>query len=142
MTDLQHRLHDLRRRVQRLPEEADALAELERAARSLLADAKNTPHEPAAQALFAELARRSSPTSPTAATIRGLLRRARIRIEIAGDSDDVDEAIDILAEALSLNARDPEVIELLQEAASRSEQAAQRVSDLFTRYGVQVSTPG
>ena len=141
MTDLQNRLNDLRRQMQRLPQDADAdtIAQLERAARALLADAKNTPHEAAAQALFAELARMSSPTSPTAATVRGLLRRARIRIEIAGDSDDVDEAIDILAEALSLNARDPEVVELLQDAASRSEQAAQRVSDLFSRYGVDAS---
>ncbi len=141
MTDLQNRLNDLRRQVQRLPDDADAdtIADLERSARALLADAKNTPHEPAAQALFAELARLSNPTSPTAATVRGLLRRARIRIEIAGDSDDVDEAIDILAEALSLNARDPEVIELLQDAASRSEQAAQRVADLFSRYSIHAT---
>ena len=90
MTDLQNRLNDLRRQVQRLPDDADAdtIAELERSARALLADAKNTPHEPAAQALFAELARLGNPTSPTAATVRGLIRRARIRIEIAGDPPD------------------------------------------------------
>src|SRR5690606_41093450 len=62
-------------------DDPDILGDLEREARALLTDAKNTPHAAAAQALFAELARMSSPTSASAATIRGLLRRARIRIE-------------------------------------------------------------
>src|SRR5690349_22740820 len=139
MANLQQRLDDLRHELQNLPDDATAnsIAQLERAARSLLADAKNTPYEPAAQALFAELARTSSPTSPTAATVRGLVRRARIRIEIAGDDDDVDEAIDILAEALSLNPQDQDVIALLQEAAGRSQQATQRVNDLYARYGIE-----
>ncbi|MBC7814860.1 MAG: hypothetical protein H7175_27125, partial [Burkholderiales bacterium] len=139
MTDLQGRIDDLRRQLQRLPADPDAetIARLERQARALLSDAKNTPQENAAQALFAELARMNNPTSPTAATVRGLLRRARIRIEIAGDNDDIDEAIDILAEALALNPRDEDVVSLLQEAAARSEQAAQRVTDLFTRHSVK-----
>lgn len=143
MPDLQQRLDDLRARIRRLPEDSDAetLAELERSARGLLTDAKNTPHEPAAQALFAELARLSSPTSPTAATVRGLVRRARIRLEIAGDDDDVDEAIDILAEALALSSDDDDVIAMLQEAARHNAQAAQRVSDLFARYGVRPAAP-
>jgi tetratricopeptide (TPR) repeat protein len=142
-SDLQGRIDDLRRQVQNLGEDAgaDTIGQLERTARALLADAKNTPHETAAQALFGELARMSNPTSPTAATVRGLVRRARIRIEIAGDDDDIDEAIDILAEALALNPRDGDVIALLQEAANRSQQANQRVNDLFGRYGVQKPSP-
>ena len=139
MPDLQQRLDDLRARIRRLPDDADgdSLAELERSARGLLTDAKNTAHESAAQALFAELARMSTPTSPTAATVRGLVRRARIRLEIAGDDDDVDEAIDILAEALALNSQDNDVIGMLQEAARHNAQAAQRVSDLFARHGIK-----
>lgn len=143
MADLQQRLDELRDRIRRLPDNADAdtLAALERSARGLLSDAKNTPQESAAQALFAELARMSSPTSPTAASVRGLVRRARIRLEIAGDDDDVDEAIDILAEALGLSSDDADVIELLQEAARHNAQAAQRVNDLFARHGLQPAAP-
>ena len=143
MPDLQQRIDDLRRAVQELPSDAEAaaLTDLERRARALLTDAKNTPHESAAQSLFAELARLSSPTSPAAATVRGLVRRARIRIEIAGDDDDVDEAIDILAEAIALNARDNDVIALLEEAGKQSQQAQQRVNDLFTRHGVTRTPP-
>jgi tetratricopeptide (TPR) repeat protein len=141
MADLKQRIDELRRALQTLPEDdTDAIARLEKTARALLTDAKNTPHENTAQALFAELARLGSPTSPTAATVRGLVRRARIRIEIAGDDDDIDEAIDILAEALQLNPADSDVIALLQEAATHSAQANQRVSDLFKRYNVQPPT--
>ena len=70
MPDLQQRLDDLRRTVQALPEDADSavVSDLERQARTLLADAKNTPLEAGAQALFGELARLSNPTSPVAAT--------------------------------------------------------------------------
>jgi tetratricopeptide (TPR) repeat protein len=137
-SNLQQRLEELRLQLQQMPAEADSqqVAQLERTARTLLADAKNTPYETAAQTLFGELARMSNPTSPTAATIRGLVRRARIRIEIAGDDDDIDEAIDILAEGLALNAQDADVVNLLKEAGARSAQAGQRVSDLFNRYGV------
>jgi tetratricopeptide (TPR) repeat protein len=139
MNTLQSRLDDLRRQLRALGDEPDpdALSDLEKAARALLSDAKNTPYEPAAQALFAEMARSGNATSPAAATIRGLVRRARIRLEIAGDDDDIDEAIDILAEGLALNPRDPDVIQLLTESAGRSPHAGQRVTDLFNRYGVQ-----
>lgn len=139
MADLQQRLDDLRRSVQDLPEDADSsvVADLEKQARTLLADAKNTPFEADAQSLFGELARLSSPTSPVSATVRGLLRRARIRIEIAGDDDDIDEAIDILAEALALAPRDPDVAAMLEEAGRNNAQAKQRVTDLFTRHGVE-----
>ncbi len=142
MSNLQARLDELRSQLQNLPDDVDTntISQLERAARTLLADAKNTPYEQAAQALFAEMARMSSPTSPTAATVRGLLRRARIRIEIAGDDDDIDEAIDILAEALALSADNPDVIALLQEAASHGDEARQRVNDLFARYGLDNSS--
>lgn len=137
MADLTGRIDDIRRRIQQAGDDASAQTALERDARALLADAKNTPYETAAQALFAELARVSSPTSPIAATIRGLSRRARIRIETAGDDDDIDEAIDILAEALALNRQDADVIALLDQAAARGGQAARRVSDLYARYNVE-----
>src|SRR5689334_16461452 len=138
-SNLQERLDNLRQQIQNAAQagESTDITQLERTARTLLTDAKNTAYEAAAQALFGELARLSSPTSPTAATVRGLVRRARIRIEIAGDDDDVDEAIDILAEALSLNPQDQDVISLLQEAAGRSQQATQRVNDLYARYGIE-----
>ena len=74
-SNLPRRLEDLRARMRDLIDDPDAVAQLEREARALLTDAKNTPHDTAAQALFAELARMGSPTSPTAATVRGLLRR-------------------------------------------------------------------
>ena len=139
MADLQQRLDDLRRSVQNLSEDADSsiIGDLEKQARALMADAKNTPFEADAQSLFGELARLSSPTSPVSATVRGLLRRARIRIEIAGDDDDIDEAIDILAEALALAPRDPDVVAMLEEAGRHNDQAKQRVADLFTRHGVE-----
>lgn len=160
MPDLQKQIEDLRRRLHELPPDTDGdtIHELEREARALLTDAKNTSQESAAQALFAEIARASSPAAAPAsgiasagvpassaaesvntASIRGLLRRARIRIEIAGDDDDIDEAIDILAEALALDAQDAEVIQMLEQAGSANPQAAQRVADLFNRYGVQRS---
>lgn len=138
MTDLQQRMDELRQQLQAARQGGANVNELERAARTLLSDAKNTPYEGAAQTLFAEIARLSSasPATTTNATVRGLVRRARIRIEIAGDDDDIDEAIDILAEALSLDHADSEVIDLLQEAARHDGQAAQRVRDLFKRFGV------
>lgn len=149
MADLQQRLESLRRTVRDLTTRSEQgqdisgeVAEAERTARDLLSDAKNTPQEAEAQALFAEVAKLNGPASPTSATVRGLLRRARIRIEIAGDDDDIDEAIDILAEALALNPADEETIALLQQAAGGSQQAARRVSDLFARYGVDRPAAG
>lgn len=144
MADLGQRLNDLRGKVEQLKDRQShgedinaALSELERVARDVLSDAKNTPQEAAAQALFAEIARLSSPASSASATVRGLVRRARIRIEIAGDDDDIDDAIDLLAEALSHDQDDDETLSLLQDAADHNAQAAQRVSDLFSRYGIE-----
>jgi tetratricopeptide (TPR) repeat protein len=150
MSNLQARLDDLHRRINTLTVDvasgvdvSASVRELEQVARELLADAKNTPQEQAAQALFAELARLSNPAAAasiaSAATVRGLLRRARIRIEIAGDEDDIDEAIDILEEALGINPQDGEVIAMLQEAAARSSHAQQRVSDLFSRHNIVIA---
>ena len=139
MADLQQQIADLRAQMDTLGDFPDPalLNELERNARSLLADSKNTPYEAAAQALFADLARANSPASPAQATVRGLVRRARIRIEVAGDDDDIDDAIDILTEALALNPKDADVQALLDAAAERSPQARQRVSDVYARYGVR-----
>ena len=142
MPDLQQQVDDLRRRVRALPDSPDAgsVADLERSARGLLTDAKNTPYESEAQALFAELARASTPqavaNNATQATVRGLLRRARIRVEIAGDDEDIDEAIDILAQALELSPQDSDVAALLDDAARHDAQAARRVSDLFARHNI------
>ena len=107
MADLREQLERLRLLLEALPSSATAseIAQLESEARALLAQSKNTQYEAEARELFTQLARHSAPPTPEAATIRGLLRRARIRIEIAGSEDDIDEAIDILAEALDLGMR-------------------------------------
>jgi tetratricopeptide (TPR) repeat protein len=144
MRDIQQRLDQLRQQLQNL-NDPTRLPELEQQARELLSDAKNTTYEGAAQALFGDIARiLANPSAITMnPTARGLLRRARIRIEMAGDSDDIDEAIDILSEVVVTNPTDDEVIKLLQMAAQHNQTAAHRVSDLFKRYGVNatVATP-
>lgn len=139
MADLKQHLEALRHAIDTLPDSATAsqIAQLENEARTLLAQSKNTPHEAAARELFAALARHSAPPSPEAAAVRNLLRRARIRIEIAGDEDDIDAAIDILAEALDHDPRNQETRELLQEAASRSPHLALKVRGLLERYGLE-----
>ena len=136
MQELQRAIEDLRLRAQRTSG-AQALRELEQEARDLLMEAKNTPLESRAQELFAEIAG-SLPSSPrpNSAALRGLVRRARIRIEIAGDDDDIDEAIDILADALRMDAGNSDVISLLQRAGAHSAQAKQRVQELFDRHDV------
>ena len=141
MRDIQQRIDDLRQRMQTAS--GNQWIELERQARTLLSEAKNTKYEEEAQALFAELAQRSrEEANPANPAVRGLMRRARIRIEMAGDDDDIDEAIDILTEAVSMNPTDADVIALLQQAAAQNAQAAQRVRDLFNRYGVDAqATP-
>ncbi|MBE2182853.1 MAG: hypothetical protein IAE89_05465 [Anaerolineae bacterium] len=140
MPDLQRQIEDLRRQLNALGEQPDAgaLADLERAARGLLADAKNTPQETNAQSLFAEVVKLGggSGTVPSTTSVRGLLRKARIRLELASDENDVDEVIDILTEALALSPRDGEVIGMLEEAGAKNSQARQRVNDLFVRHGV------
>ena len=90
MRDLQERLAKLRQNIQNGSEDASAL---EREARSLLSEAKNTVYEAEVQALFAQLAQQSRNTDNSNPQLRGLLRRARIRIEMAGDDDDIDEAM-------------------------------------------------
>ncbi|PJF32417.1 MAG: hypothetical protein CUN52_01700 [Phototrophicales bacterium] len=143
MPDLQQRLDDLRQRLNRLSAKIGKedirtdIADIERTARQLLAEAKNTPHEATAQALFAEIAKFNQPVSSNQTAIRGLLRRARIRIEIAGDDDDIDEALDILEEAIALDSTYEETLLLLKEAAQKTPHALQRVSDLFKRYNLK-----
>jgi tetratricopeptide (TPR) repeat protein len=134
MRDLQERIAKLRQRIQSGHEN---LADLEQEARHLLSEAKNSVYEADAHALFTELAQRSRNPETDNPHVRGLIRRARIRIEMAGDEDDIDEAIDILTEAVASNPREAEVIQLLQQAASQTDHAAQRVRDLFNRYGVE-----
>ncbi len=138
MQDLQRAIQDLRRRAQATAD-PHAVSELEQEARDLLMEAKNTPLEQMAQALFAEIAgsHSTTPARPNTAALRGLVRRARIRIEIAGDDDDIDEAIDILADALRMDASSDDVISLLQQAGSHSAQARQRVQEIFNRHNVQ-----
>ena len=135
MRDIQRRIQDLRQQIAGLTS-ADSTVALERSARELLSDAKNTPHETEAQSLFNELARKSSEAGQTNSAVRGLLRRANIRIEMAGDDEDIDEAIDILTEAIAIDNRDRDVIALLQRAAAQNSQAEHRVRDLFNRYNV------
>ena len=138
MQELQRAIEDLRRRA-RSPGTA-ARGALESEARDLLTEAKNTPLEEAAKALFSEIASSAGSTSDNnMAAIRGLVRRARIRIEIAGDDDDIDEAIDILAEALLLDPGSGDAISLLQQAGAQNAQARQRVQELFARH--QISAP-
>jgi len=136
MRDIQERIANLRGRIQN---GSESVTVLEQEARHLLSEAKNTIYESEAQALFAELAQQSRNMQESNPQLRGLLRRARIRIEMAGDDDDIDEAIDILTEAIAANPADGEVIALLQQAASQTPQAAQRVRDLFNRYGVDAN---
>lgn len=144
MQELQRAIEELRGRAN-VATDPRSLAELQQEARDLLTEAKNTPLEQRAQALFAEIADlQSQATRPDTAAMRGLVRRARIRIEIAGDDDDIDEAIDILADALRIDAEHADVISLLQRAGAHSAQARQRVQDLFLRHDLQqapASTP-
>ncbi len=137
MQELQRAIEDLRHRAQGTTD-AQTLTELEQEARDLLMEAKNTPLENTAQELFAEIAgsQSTSGARPNSAALRGLVRRARIRIEIAGDDDDIDEAIDILADALRMDSGNNDVISLLQQAGSHSAQAKQRVQELFDRHNV------
>ncbi len=140
MTDLRDALDQLRHDIQDLPPSPTSAdtAELEKTARELLAQSKNTAYEDEARELFSLLARLSAPSSVSAESnqIRGLLRRARIRIEIAGDDHDFDEAIDILAQALDLDPGYVETHDLLMQAAQHSPQHAIKVQGLLDRYGL------
>ena len=137
MQDLQRAIEELQQRA-RATVDAQILSELEQEARDLLMEAKNTPLEQMAQELFAEIAgSQSTQMRPNTAALRGLVRRARIRIEIAGDDDDIDEAIDILADALRMDAGNQDAISLLQQAGAHSAQAKQRVQEIFARHDVR-----
>ena len=140
MATLQDQLADLRRRIQALPADARAaeIMPLEAEARTLLTATKNTPYEETAKALFAELARRSAPPTPEVASLRSALRRARIRMEMAGGDEDYDEAIDILAKVLEQDATNSDALALLQQAAARGPQHAMKVRDLLSRYGLSL----
>ncbi len=149
MSDLTQQLAELRAQIEALPigASAEAVNALEGDARRLLAAAKNTPQENDARDLFALLARRASQAAEVARSeaapqassgaVRGLLRRARIRIELAGDEDDIDEAVDILAEALDRDPLNLETRKLLQDAATHSPILAMKVRELFQRYSIQ-----
>jgi hypothetical protein len=108
-----------------------------------MAQSKNTEFEQEARELFTTLARRSAPasTSANAGEIRSLLRRARIRLEVAGNDSDIDEAIDILAQALDLNPDNAETHQLLTQAARRSTRHAMKVEGLLDRYGIELDAP-
>ncbi|KAB2858361.1 MAG: hypothetical protein F9K46_11905, partial [Anaerolineae bacterium] len=144
MTDLRDALDQLRHDIQDLPPSPTSAdtAELEKTARELLAQSKNTAYEDEARELFSLLARLSAPSSASAESnqIRGLLRRARIRIEIAGDDHDFDEAIDILAQALDLDPGYVETHDLLMQAAQHSPQHAIKVQGLLDRYGLVLNS--
>lgn len=83
MRDLEQRIVNLRQRIQ---SGLDDVSALEQEARSLLGEAKNTVYEDEARAIFAELAQQSQTVQDSNPQLRGLLRRARIRIEMAGKS--------------------------------------------------------
>lgn len=142
MSDLRTALEELQKQIENLPSSATAaqIGPLETKARDLLTRSKNTAYEEEARALFSELSRRSAPSkaNPEAGQVRSLLRRARIRIEIAGDDHDFDEAIDILAQALDLDPENSETHELLIQAAQRSPQHALKVQGLADRYGISL----
>ncbi len=148
MTDLTQQLAELRAQIEALSAASDPVlvTDLENEARRLLTAAQNTPHEETARGLFALLARRTAePDQPAestpareAETAEGLLRRARIRIELAGDEDDVDEAIDILAAALSLDPHNAETLALLQQAARHSQMLTVKVRELLQRYDIML----
>ncbi len=142
MSDLRQELDELRAAIENLPSSATAaqIAPLEDQARSLLIDCKNTPLEGEARDLFNQLARLTSPTAEREDNpeIRALLRRARIRIDIATDDHDYDEAIDILAQALDLDPDYAETHELLIQAAEHSPQHEVNVQGLLDRYGIEL----
>lgn len=143
MSDLRVLLDELRTKLNDLPDSATPgqVSALENEARELLAQSKNTKFEDEARELFSIVAKRSAPSRAGQETgqVRGLLRRARIRIEIAGDDQDYDEAIDILAEALDIDPDNAETHDLLRQSAQRSSQHMLKVRGLTERYGIDLA---
>lgn len=144
MASLQQQISDLRRRLVALPSDARSaeIGALESDARALLVATKNTPYETEMKTLFTDIARRS--TTPQAAEntqVRGMIRRARIRLEDAASDHDRDEAIDILAKALELDAANPDTIALLRQAAGTGAQYEARVRDLSRRFNFTLEAP-
>lgn len=145
MSDLQTALHHLRQAIEALPDNPtlDQISPLENQARDLLAQSKNTPYENEAREIFTHLARLSAPAQPStinaeSAQVRKLVRQARIRIEIAGDNQDYDAAIDILGQALELAPENTEIHDLLVQAAKRSSQHQLKVYGLAARYNLNL----
>ncbi len=66
--------------------------------------------------------------------IRGLLRRARIRIEFANTDPELENALEILSEALSLGAELEKVRPLLQRVAEASDTLAAKTMDLMDEF--------
>ncbi len=152
MATLPQQLAELRRKVDTLSMAADA-SSLEAEARVLLTASKNTAYEDDARTLFADLAKRTaqpfpSPSStsvvassPDAGMVRTLLRRARIRIELAADDGDYDQAVDILADALDRDPINAETRDLLRQAAQHGPALTIRVRDVLVRYGLTLDLP-
>jgi tetratricopeptide (TPR) repeat protein len=139
MSDLSTRLQALQARITANPS-ASELGALENEARALMTQAKNTEYEGQARELFKQLAQRTTPGvgGEVSAELRALLRRAKIRVDVASDATDLDEAIDILAKALALDPRHPETQSLLRQAAERSPQHSLKVRGILERYGVDL----
>ncbi len=141
MATLQQQIADLRRRLNALPADAKAaeLTPLEADARALLTASKNTSFEEEARAVFAELANRSARPAPLpeSGVVRGIVRRGRIRMELAADESDYDAAIDILAGALEQDPQNADALDLLKQAAARGPQLGMKVRDLLARYGLE-----
>ena len=66
--------------------------------------------------------------------VRGLLRRAKIRIEFAGDDSERGDALAILVEALTLGAAMSEVAPLLTRLAKQSDALAASVAEIEARF--------
>jgi len=90
MSDLSARLQALQARIAANPS-ASELGALENEARALMTQAKNTEYEGQARDLFKQLAQRptSSGGGEVSAELRALLRRAKIRVDVASDATDL-----------------------------------------------------
>ena len=150
MSDLSQQIASLRARINALPASIspEQLTTLENEARRLMTAARNTPYEDDARELFGLLARHTAtdatimtePANPTPddGVLQGSLRRARIILDLAADDDDVDDAIDILAEALERDPGNTATHALLKQAASFNPMFTKKVREIFERYDISV----